>query len=69
MERAVCKSSYVYDNSSWDLVDADKEDEAVITNAKTEELPAEMKGMTTEERKAYVVQKATERAIVQKEIL
>ena len=68
VERAVCKSSHVYDNSSWDLVDAYKEDEAVITKAKTEELPAEMKGMTTEERKAYVVHKATERAVIQKEI-
>jgi len=68
VERAVCKSSYAYDNSSWDLVDAYKEDETVITNAKAEELPAEMKGMTVEQRKAYVVQKTNERTNIQKEI-
>jgi len=68
VERAVCKSSYAYDNSSWDLVDAYKEDETVITKAKAEELPAEMKGMTMEQRKAYVVQKTNERTNIQKEI-
>ena len=68
VERAVCKSSYAYDNSSWDLVDAYKEDETVISKAKTEDLPAEMKGMTGEQRKAYVVQKSIERANIQKDI-
>jgi hypothetical protein len=68
VERAISKSSHVYDNSSWDLVDAYKEDETVITKAKAEELPAEMKGMTVEQRKAYVVQKTNERTAIQKEI-
>ncbi len=46
VERAVSKSSHVYDNSSWDLVDASKDNEKVISEAKDEELPKEMRGMT-----------------------
>ena len=68
VERTVCKSSYAYDNSSWDLVDAYKDDETVITKAKAEDLPAEMKSMNMEQRKAYVVQKTNERTNIQKEI-
>ena len=68
VERTVCKGSHAYDNSSWDLVDAYKEDETIISKAKTEDLPAEMKGMTMEQRKAYVVQKTNERTSIQKEI-
>ncbi len=68
VERAVSKSSHAYRNSSWDLVDAAKEDESVIAQAKPEQLPAEMKNMTTDQRKAYVKQKAAERANIQREI-
>lgn len=68
VERAVSKSSHAYENSSWDLVDAAKDDEKVITKADEEYLPAEMKGMSVEERKAYVNQKAEERKKIQDEI-
>ena len=68
VERTVCKSSYAYDNSSWDLVDAYKDDETVITKVKAEDLPAEMNDMTMEQRKAYVIQKTNERTNIQKEI-
>ncbi len=68
VERAVSKSSHAYRNSSWDLVDAAKEDESVIVKAKPEELPAEMKNMSGEQRKAYVKRKADERASIQAEI-
>jgi hypothetical protein len=68
VERAVSKSTHVYKNSTWDLVDASKENEEVITKAKDEELPAEMKGMTTAQRKTYVNRKAAERTQIQQEI-
>lgn len=68
VERAVSKSSHAYKNSSWDLVDAAKEDESVISAAPAEQLPAEMKGMSIEERKGYVAEKANERKIIQNEI-
>jgi len=68
VERAVSKSSHAYKNSSWDLVDASKESEKVITEAKDEDLPKEMRGMTVTQRQAYVQQKADERKKIQDEI-
>ncbi len=68
VERAVSKSSHAYKNSSWDLVDAAKEDESVISAAPAEQLPTEMQGMSGEQRKNYVTQKANERREIQNEI-
>lgn len=67
-ERAISKSAPVYNNSSWDLVDASKNDEKVIEKAKEEELPNEMRGMNVQQRKDYVVKKSTDRKNIQKEI-
>ena len=67
-ERAISKSSHAYKNSSWDLVDASKDNEKVIMETKTEDLPKEMQGMTVEQRKVYVQQKADERKKIQSEI-
>lgn len=68
VERAVSKSSKVYDNKSWDLVDAAKDDAKAIAEADEETLPAEMKGMNAQQRKNYVDGKAKERAAIQTEI-
>jgi hypothetical protein len=68
VERAVSKSTHAYKNSSWDLVDAAKEDESVISAAPAEQLPDEMQGMSVEQRKSYVTQKASERKKIQQEI-
>jgi hypothetical protein len=68
VERAVSKSSHAYSNSTWDLVDAAKDDEKVIGEVEESYLPREMKGMSTTERKSYVVKKSQERAQIQKEI-
>jgi hypothetical protein len=68
VERAVSKSSHAYKNSTWDLVDAAKDDEKVVTQTNEEYLPKEMKGMTIEQRKVYVKEKSAERENVQKEI-
>lgn len=67
-ERSVCKSSHAYKNSSWDLVDAAKDNEKVITETKSADLPPEMRSMTVEQRKAYIKQKSEERTKVQAEI-
>lgn len=68
VERGIAKSSAVYSNSTWDLVDASKGDSKIIEKAKEEELPKEMKGMTIEQRKQYVAKKGEERAALQKQI-
>lgn len=68
VERAVAKSSHVYRNTTWDLVDAYQEDEAVITRTPSEELPEEMRGMTTEQKRKYIEQKTAERRRIQQQI-
>jgi hypothetical protein len=67
--RAASKSKKsAYNNSSWDAVDAMEDDETIVEEMEEEYLPDEMKGMSVEERKAYIKKKADERAAIQKEI-
>jgi len=68
VDRAVSKSSHAYRNSTWDLVDATKENEKAIVQTRDEDLPKEMKGMSVEQRKDYVKRKGEERGKVQSEI-
>lgn len=67
-QRAVAKASANYRNSSWDLVDAVKEQKADVSKLKVEELPAEMQKLNVEERQAYVETKSKERADMQTKI-
>lgn len=68
VERAVSKSSAVYKNSEWDLVDAAKDDKQVIERAEAKDLPKEMRSMNMDQRKAYIKEKADERTRIQQEI-
>jgi hypothetical protein len=61
INRTISKSSGVYKNESWDLVDASKTDEGFIAKAKDEELPTELKGKKLEEKKVIIQQKSKER--------
>ncbi|MEK6782197.1 MAG: vWA domain-containing protein [Bacteroidota bacterium] len=67
-ERSFCKSSHAYKNSSWDLVDAAKDNEKVIAETKSDDLPTEMRTMSIEQRKVYIKQKSEERTTIQAEI-
>lgn len=67
--RAATKASSNYYNSNWDLVDATEQEKLDITKLKKAELPEAMQKMTTEEQKAYLETKKTERAEIQKKIL
>ncbi len=67
-ERAVSKSSAFYDNSTWDLVDATRQDPKAVGNTDAEYLPAEMKTMTPTQREAYIKEKSAERTRIQGEI-
>jgi vacuolar-type H+-ATPase subunit I/STV1 len=68
-ERAKTKSQKkMYNNATWDMVDAVEEDEAMIEEVEEEALPEEMQEMDMEERKAYVTEKSEERTKIQKEI-
>jgi hypothetical protein len=64
-ERSFCKSSHAYKNSSWDLVDAAKDNEKIIAETKSEDLPKEMRTMSIEQRKVYIKQKSEERTKIQ----
>jgi hypothetical protein len=66
--RAVSKSSKFYTATSWDLVDACKQKEFEIGKLKDSELPVELKGKTTEQKKEYIKIKTQERDVVIKEI-
>ena len=57
-ERSFCKSSHAYKNSSWDLVDAAKDNEKIITETRSDDLPTEMRTMSIEQRKVYIRQKS-----------
>jgi hypothetical protein len=67
-ERSFCKSSHAYKNASWDLVDAAKDNENFIAEAKADDLPDEMRKMTIDQRKSYIKQKSEERKKIQAEI-
>lgn len=68
VKRAVSKSSRLYKNSQWDLVDAAEDDETVISELKEKDLPKELQGKSEGEIKAYVKQKKAEREAIQKQI-
>jgi hypothetical protein len=67
-ERSFCKSSHAYKNSSWDLVDAAKDNGKLIVEIKSGDLPEEMRIMSMEQRKEYIKQKSEDRARIQEEI-
>ncbi len=68
VQRSAAKASKQYRNTSWDLVDAEKEGTVKVEEIAVDELPAEMKNMSGDERKAYVKKKSKEREVIQKKI-
>ncbi len=68
VKRAVSKSSRMYKNSTWDLVDAEKEADFDYGKLKKDDLPKELKGKSTAQIKTYVAKKRAEREKIQKEI-
>ena len=68
VKRTVSKSSHLYKNKTWDLVDAEDEENFTYENLKESELPEVLKGKSTAEVKAYVASKRKERAVIQKGI-
>ena len=67
-ERSVFKWKGNYSNTSWDIVDACREGTIKVEDLKEDQLPEEMKDMTLEERKVYVVQKQAERKAIQEKM-
>ncbi|MFX0555435.1 vWA domain-containing protein [Maribacter sp. CXY002] len=68
VKRAVSKSSRLYNNKHWDLVDASKEKDFDVSEIKPEALPKELKGKSKKEIESFITNKATERNEIQNEI-
>ena len=54
VNRAVSKSSHLYNNSQWDLVDATNEKGFELNKIATTDLPEEMQGMNDLEKEEYL---------------
>jgi len=68
VKRAVTKSSKLYSNSSWDLVDASKDKKVEYSSINKKKLPKELQNKSEKELKDYVEKKSDERKKIQQEI-
>jgi hypothetical protein len=69
LKRAAVKSNAgLYNNSTWDMVDAAKDDAKFVDKLDRKTLPDSLKNKTTEELKVIVKEKSTQRSGIQKQI-
>lgn len=68
VKRTVSKSSHLYKNKSWDLVDAEADKDFKYDDLKESQLPEVLKGKSTVEIKTYVAKKRKERETIQEKI-
>ena len=68
VKRAVSKSSRLYNNKKWDLVDASDDSSFDIAMVEEDELPTELKGKSKVEMESFIQKKKTERSKIQSEI-
>ncbi|TFG74742.1 MAG: VWA domain-containing protein [Flavobacteriales bacterium] len=68
VKRAVSKSSRLYTNESWDLIDASSRPDFSLSMIDKNQLPAELKGKSNPEIEAFINAKKSERGRIQKEI-
>tara|TARA_R110002096_G_scaffold279167_4_gene473398 strand:- start:87 stop:1244 length:1158 start_codon:yes stop_codon:yes gene_type:complete len=68
VSRTVSKSSHLYKNKSWDLVDAVDLEEVSVEDIKDDALPQELQGKSTEDIKKYVAEKKKAREAIQDKI-
>jgi hypothetical protein len=61
MSRAVSKSSALYSNGTWDLVDAYRDGTVDLAKVAEKDLPEELRKLTPDQRKAFVEAKQAER--------
>ena len=69
VQRAVSKANAMYKNSKWDLVDAVVNEKTVkLDDVKDQDLPADLRGKSVQERKDYIDAKAKARGEIQQKI-
>ncbi|MCB0428177.1 MAG: VWA domain-containing protein [Mangrovimonas sp.] len=68
VSRTVSKSSHLYKNSSWDLVDAAEDKNFDMKKINKDLLPEELKGKSNTEIESYIGKKKAEREKIKEEI-
>jgi hypothetical protein len=68
VSRTVSKSSYLYKNDAWDLIDAEATKTFSYDDLKDSDLPQELKGKNASEIKVYIAKKRQERNTIQEDI-
>ncbi|CAL2075126.1 VWFA domain-containing protein [Tenacibaculum sp. 190524A02b] len=68
VKRAVTKSSKMYSNASWDLVDASKDKKFDYKKLKKKQLPKTLQNKSEKEIEVYVEKKRKEREVIQQKI-
>ncbi len=68
VKRTMSKASRLYNNSSWDMVDADRLGKLDYSTLNRKNLPEALKNKSVKELKLYVKQQAQERAKIKAEI-
>ncbi|OAB81717.1 vWA domain-containing protein [Cochleicola gelatinilyticus] len=68
VSRTVTKGSHLYKNSTWDLVDAETEEDFNYTTLENDKLPEELKEMSTSELKKHITNQRKKRTEIQTEI-
>ena len=67
-KRTEAKASKLYNNSSWDLVDAMESGAVELESLAPDQIPTELQTMDKEKQKAYIQSKSAERRKIQSEI-
>ena len=68
VQRAASKAGANYENSTWDLVDAVNNGKVDLAKADDNDLPDTMKGMTPEQRKAFIESQTKKREDLRSQI-
>ena len=68
VKRAVSKSSHLYQNSSWDLVDAADDEDFEVEKIDKKQLPAALRSKSDKELEQHIAEKKAERLEIQEEI-
>ncbi len=68
VKRAVSKSSRLYKNKQWDLVDASEDDDFEVASIDKKDLPKVLQDKPTAEIESYIADKKSERVRIQREI-
>lgn len=68
VQRAICKSSHNYSNTSWDLVDAAKQKQFDWGTVEKKDLPESMQKLSNKELQSYVADNAKKRTQIQLKI-